>query len=310
MFVYDFFQLNLPDSIGLSRLAEDDGLMMDYLLKGLELYRTIGSSRTRIVSLGPAARRESKKDRFGRVWLVRSWDIAFSDERMVVYALPVPSGLVGYCKRSNVGHFDAGLLPDMNYLMEHIYLSYYGTLPRWVKFFAQPDLLPEAFKRISIDYASGKSIIVSTPRLTAKLDKGIFPVDDESDLQLKFGYFLEHGKVVWDLGGITFGENKNNNNCATVIRQIKPAKGVSEATKSSWQKIAYQQYPYDQSVSISDDRTMIVGLHNSHKKYGPAEKFGRPVLYTTSVVVEGKRDDGLMESKLKKFNNNIAILEQ
>ena len=310
MFGYDFFQLNLPDSIGLVRLAEDDGLMMDYLLKGLELYRTIGNSRTRIVSLGLPTRRETKKDRYSRVWLVRSWDIAFSDERMVIYALPVPSGLVGYCKRANVGHFDAGLLPDMDYLMEHIYLSYYGTMPRWTEFMAQPGLIPKAFQRIRVDYVLGKSISVSTPRLIAKQDKGVFPVDDESDLQLKFSYFLEEGKVIWDLGGITFGENKNNNNCATVIRQIKPAKGVSEATKSAWQKIAYQQYPYDQSVSISDDRTMIIGLHPSYKKYGPAEKFGRPVLYTTSVVVEGKRDDGLMESKLKKFNNNISILEQ
>ncbi|MRR09672.1 hypothetical protein EG831_06290 [bacterium] len=309
MFGYEFFQLVAPDSVPLARYYDDDRLLMDHLLTGFTLNRTIGSSKTRIVSLGASADRGLRTDAYGRTWLVRSWLIPYSDQKAVVYALPVPMGLVGFLRIYNLGHFDSGILPDMEHLADHIYLSYYGTLSRWAEFLRTAPL-PERLRSITLSYAPGRELALATPRLSLRTTPAVLPISDRSDLQLRFSYFRDGDAVVWDVAGIQVGESKDNGNVVTIKRHGKPGADVSEGLRTDWQKIAYQQYPYDQTPGQSDDGTQINGLHPAYKRDGPAQKLGRPVLYTTSVSIEGKQDDGDMRSKLNKFNNGITILEQ
>lgn len=282
MFGYEFFQLDAPDSIPVIRFIDDDKLLMDNLLKGVTFNRTIGNSITRIISLGTAAERSQLTDTYGRTWLVRTWLIPYSDEKVMVFALPVPMGLIGYLRAYNLGSFDSGLVPDMRYLTDYIYFSYYGTLQRWNQFMRMTPLLPDRFKSIAFSYSSGKELSLSTPRMSIRFSSSVFAISERSDMQIRFAYFPEGDKVVWDVAGVQIGESKDNTNVSTVLRYNKPPSDVSEDIKTTWQKIAYQQYPYDQIVGQSGNRTQINGLHPAYKKYGPAEKLGRPVLYTTS----------------------------
>ena len=310
MFDYEFFRIDLPDSITVPQAIADDRLLMDELLKGIYATRDIGNSQTRITSFGAASEKREVRDRYGRRWLVRGWYLPHSDEEVLLYALPVPSGLAGYLRSENIGQMESGIRPDMELMADFFFVNYYGTLRRWQQYFERPELHPDLFRSISFAYQPGKRVSLKTPRFAIDLSPSLFAITDQSDLQLKLGFIPDSGRASWDITSAVVGENKSNDNVATLTRYAKPGEAESEETRNRWMKIAYQQHPYDQTTTISDDRTLVMCLHPRYGAYGPAQRLGRPVLYTASVSIEGKQDDGDMKSKLKKFNNGITIIEQ
>jgi hypothetical protein len=308
MFGYEFFQLDAPDSTPVSRYLDNDRFLMDNLLKGVTFNRTIGNSKTRVTSLGAPAEYGEKTDIYGRKWLVRTWIIPYTDEKVMLFALPVPMGLVGFLRVYNLGLFDSGIIPDMEYMLDYLMISYYGTMKRWAQFTAIPSVLPANFRNISFSYAAGKSISIKTPRLAIDYTPSVFAITDNSDLQLKFNYFSDNGKVVWDISGFLIGEDKLNNNYATVTRYINPPGTVTEGVKDTWQEIVSGSFPFNGTASFSDDKTFISDLHPKYKK-GKVAPGNLPFLYTTTIIMEGKVKDSTIESKLKALNKSVVISE-
>jgi hypothetical protein len=308
MFGYEFFQLDTPDSIPVSRYLGDSRFLIDNLLKGVMFNRSIGNSKTRIVSLGIPVESGERTDGYGRKWLVRTWIIPYTNEKVVLFALPVPMGLVGFLRAYDIGMFDSGLLPDMEYMLDYFLVSYYGTMKRWEQFMAMPSILPENLKSITFAYTSQKSITIKTPRLNINTTSKVFSISDNSDLQLKFNYFLDKGKLVWDVSGFMIGEDKLSNNYATVIRYANPPGTVSERIKDTWQEINNNSFPFNGTASFSDDKTFISGLHPQYKNNKTALS-DLQQLYVTSVVMEGKTKDSVIKSKLKALNKSVIINE-
>jgi hypothetical protein len=308
MFGYEFFQLDSPDSIQVSRYLEDGRFLMDNLLKGVTFNRSIGSSKTRIISLGAPVESGERTDSYGRKWLVRTWIIPYTDEKVMLFALPVPMGLVGFLRAYDLGMFDSGIVPDMEYMLDYLTISYYGTMKRWAQFTAMSSALPAIFRDIGFSYTAGKTIAVRTPRLAINYTLGVFAISDNSDLQFKFNYFPDNGRMVWDISGFLIGEDKLNNNYATVIRYINPPGTVSEGIKDTWQEIVSGNFPFNGTASFSNDKTFISDLHPKYKK-AKTSPGSMPFLYTTSVIMEGKIKDRVIEAKLKALNKSVIISE-
>lgn len=309
MFNYDFFRIEAPDSIPLRDFYDDDKRLIDYLLSGIKFTRDIGNSETRITSLGAPSERSLYRDAYGRKWLVRSWLLPHSDEKVVMFALPVPQGLVGYMRLFDLGRLDAGILPDMYYLTDYLFISYYATLWRWKQFMEGDTLIPETVAGISIDYQPGKYVTLKTKRFSVETDSKLFKVTENSDLQLKCNYFLDGGRVVWDISGALFGEDKDNMNLAVVMRYAKPPLDATEDVRQSWRKAAYKLYPYDRTISISEKSTSVRGLHPFFEKMDPGARLQHPWLYSTSVQLEGNPGEKAIRRKLDDFNGFVTIGE-
>jgi hypothetical protein len=309
MFGYFFFQINAPDSVPLDVFYRDDKQLFDHLLTGIKLTRDIGNSETRITSLGLPCERKQHRDSYGRIWLIRSWLLPHSDEKAVLFSLPTPQGLVGYMRLHDYGRLDAGILPDMYYMTDYLYISYYATLWRWKQFLSADSMLPSAMSDVSFSYEPGKSLALKTKRFSADIGHKTLKVTDNSDLQLKYSYYLENGRVIWDIAGALFGEDKDNANLAVLMRHVKPTPSVSEDVRQSWTKAAYRQYPYNKTLSVSEKSSSVKDLHPMFLKMDPGARLQTSWLYSTTFQLEGRPDEKTLRKRLDAFNDAVAIRE-
>ena len=132
-------------------------------------------------------------------------------------------------------------------------------------------------------------------------------VTGDSDLNLLFDYFLDNGAVVWDVGSIVLGEDKNNTTYFGVYRQSSPVKGLNDSYRNKWENIAERKFPYNSSSYYSDGKTVIKTTYGSPGE--TAKDLDKPLLYSVTYQVEGAFEQDEMTDRLQKILSSINILE-
>ena len=300
------FRLKKPDDVKLDSLYTDSKLLMDLMLRGNPLYRSIGAEQIRIVSLGKAKQESSLTDAYGRKWLVRMWDLEPSDQRVMLFALPVPGGLAGMLRRVPVGMAD-GHLVDLRAFADFFYLSYYGTLAQWRELLEQRELLPAAFADIRIDVDYGKRFAYSSPRVSFSYGAEQMAITPSSDLKLQFSYFMDNGRAVWDVTQVIAGDDKDNSTLFALARNVRPEKRLDDNFKARWDKIAQRKPPYDKSVFAEDKRVLVADVVPG--KLAPESLAKAPLLYTALYAQEGKAEHKSVEAKFDAFLENLKVRE-
>lgn len=302
----EILRLQKPDNVETSALYKDSKLLMDMVLRGHPLYRTIGADKIKISSMGKAVEDYTYADRYSRKWLVRLWNIDFSDEQVVLFALPVPGGFKGMMRIVSTGQMPY-IVADLKVLADFTYISYYGTLEKWRDFFAQRDLLPQALSDIKIDFEYGKNFRYTSKRLTFSYGPDEMQITEQSDLKLRLSYFIENDKVVWDVTNVKIGDNKDNSIFFSLTRNAQPAPQLDDKFKSIWGKIVQRQYPYNKTAFFSDNRTLIGDVFAS--KVSTEQVSSSRLLYTAFYSADGSLEQKKAETKLLHFMENINVIE-
>ncbi|MFZ5995266.1 MAG: trypsin-like peptidase domain-containing protein [Thermodesulfobacteriota bacterium] len=292
-----------PDDIPLKKFYDDTKLFMDLILKGISLPRQIGSENIKITSLGNGCEDYVFIDSHGRKWLVRTWSLEYSDEKVVTLSLPVPGGCITMMKAGQTGQVDFVDIPDLKILTNFIYVSYYGTLKQWEEFIKIKELLPSAFSSINVSFDYNKAFYYKSKRLSFSYSSDGMAVSEKSYMKLKFDYFRESNKTIWDVGTIVVGEDKNNWTNFNITRNMKPPKGLGDKYESHWEIIEKQKFPFNHSAFYRDKATNISTVFNQ------SDAESTSVLYTIGYEKEGKVDQKEMEAKLNKFIRNLKIYE-
>jgi hypothetical protein len=300
------FRLKKPDDVKLDALYTDSKLLMDLLLRGNPLYRSIGAEHIRIVSLGKAKEESRYTDAYGRKWLVRMWDLEPSDQRVMLFALPVPGGLAGMLRRVPISLAD-GHLVDLHAFADFFYVSYYGTLAQWTELLAQRELLPAAFGDIRIDVEYGKRFAYTSPRVSFSYNDKQMAITPTSDLKLQFSYFMDGGRAVWDVAQIIAGDDKDNSTVFALARNVRPEKRLDDSFKARWDKIAQRKPPYDKSAFAEDKRVVVGDVLPG--KLGSDNLVKAPLLYTAVYAQEGKAEHKAVEAKFDAFLENLKVGE-
>lgn len=302
----DMLLFHKPDGVETSALYKDSKLLMDNILQGYPLYRKISTEKIKIISMGKAVQEYTHTDHYGRKWLVRLWNIDYGDEQIVLFALPVPGGFAGVMRIESAGQM-ASHIDDLKVLADYTCLSYYGTLADWRDLLAQRDLLPNAFSDIKIDFDYGKSFHYASKRLAFSYSPAEMHITEKSDLKLKFAYFMENGKTVWDVSQVVSGDSKDSATFFTVARHMQPARQLDDKFKSDWDKITQRQYPYNKSAFFDNKRTLIgdIYTHNLTPELLPKA----PVLYTAFYGADGNLDQKMVQTKLDHFMEKLKVIE-
>src|SRR6185437_4692224 len=125
------------------------------------------------------------------------------------------------------------------------------------------------------------------------------PLTKDSVLSLAFSFFKDGEKVVWDVGGLAFGESIQKNNWLIIQRTPKPGASLPERLQSDWAKMSSGQFPFNgQAV---DDRG---GMRASMVATTPASSDGSApapgqvhVRYVLRVQAEGSPDQAAVHTK-------------
>jgi hypothetical protein len=295
-----YLYIHKPDDVSLKTFLGDSKVFMDLMLKGVYVYRQIGSEKIKIVSLGKAHDDLSHVDAYGRKWTIRTWKQEYNDRMFAVFTLPVPGGCVAMLRVDDTGSVYDSHIPDLKVLADFSYLSYYGTFGEWQELLTMKERLPSVFSSLALDIKDGRSFTFRSKRFTASYGSDLMHVTDKSDLNLRFSYFRDNDKVVWDIDGVVIGDDKSNRISYSVFRFPKPPRDLQDDFQSNWKNIEEKKFPYNRSAYYKDETTVINAAH-------PA---GPDLFYTVSYLTSGKMEQEEMEKKLDGFLKNLTVHEK
>lgn len=297
MDAYFMMYIKKPESLKLNTFLTDTKLFMDTILSGVPLSRSIGSDSVRVTSLGNAAESSTYKDKYNRIWLVNSWKVTYSDEKILTYSLPVPGGVVTMLRMGETGKVDLSYSIDTKTMADFIYLSYYGTFEEWTEFMTLKQFLPDILSGVEFSFVDGKSMNFKSKRLNLSYDNSLLPITKNSDLELICTYFKEKDSVIWDISGLILGKDKNSQTAFSIVRNLKPPQTLKESYQDDWKKINEQKFPYNKTSYSNNGKTIIMGLHPQYINSKTPNNF----VYTVSYSEEGNieaADAGKMIDKV------------
>lgn len=301
-----YFRLLKPDDVQLQTLIRDSRKFMDLVLTGINYRRTIGSDEIKITSLGKARQEYVYTDSYRRPWLVRVWQVEFSDQTIVAMFLPAPGRLYGAIRAVPSGEHE-NHLRDLKKLADFTYTSYYGTFEQWQEYLAMKDLLPAAFADIQMSFDYGKEFRYRSKRLELAYPDSLMKITRNSDLLVGFSYFPENGKVVWDVTKVMVGEDKNTGFMFSAVRVVRPDASLTDDFKSNWSNLANGKYPFNRTAFVDDKTTVISTVGSREADRDRLER--QPVLYAVSHGVDGSMDQQTAESRLDSFLRGLSIRE-
>jgi serine protease Do len=304
-----FIYILKPDNISTAQFYQDSKLFMDLILKGLPLHRYVGSEKVKIISMGKAASEYMHKDLYGRQWVVREWLSEYDDRKYVTFSLPVPGGFAVMMRDGQTGQVDTGHIQDLKYLSDFIYVSYYGSLKQWKDYLGMKDILPESFTDIDISAKYGELFTYKSKRFSVSYRKNLININENSDLMLKFTYFRDKARVVWDVQSIVFGEDKNSKKSFYISRHMKPAAELSDKYQEMWKRLKKQEFPYNKSSYFDDKMTIIVGRYASGQDTGGKETVDPDIYYSVAYSADGNVEQKKMMDALTEISGAVKVSE-
>lgn len=295
-----------PDDVKTEELFKNSKLLMDKLLQGHIFYRTIASQKIKITSMGKAAEEFGYTDHYDRKWLVKIWNIEYSDDQVALFILPVPGGYKAMMRLAST-EMMPGYIEDLKVLTDFVYVSYYGTLAKWQDFLSHRELLPKALADLKLDFQYGKHFRFSSKRLAFSYGPEEMKITDRSDLKFRLAYFRDGDKVVWDVAYVQVGEDKDSSVFYALARNTHPPAKLGDDFSSNWNKMSQRAYPFNKNAFFSDNRTLIGGVLPSTAKGN--QKSGPNLLYTTFYSVDGSIEQKNAETKLSRFMGKVSVFE-
>lgn len=302
-----YIQLIRPDNVTLAGLIDKPKMVMDMVLKGIQIPRKLANQDIRITSLGEPFDVATQRDKHGRPWQVSRWTIEYCDQIGIAFTSLTPDGVVMLLKfvsSSSMEHW----MYDLKKYVDFILVPYKGSLKQWQEFLACSSTLPESVARTELQFQAGKSFRVKNGSFQLEMNGSIVPVEAESELTMNYGLFLRGGRLVWDIRRLLFSEH-DKDNYFVILKHIPPPDGMSEEYRKSWADLINGEHPYSGKTFAEDGRTNIGMLFADGKadKKKPAAP-NRPV-YTFYLGKEGKVSDGALKSALAKLKKGFQVLE-
>ena len=91
--------------------------------------------------------------------------------------------------------------------------------------------------RLKLQYDPDKGMRLDSPRL--QLDSaGLMPLGARSSLNVQMTYMLDHGKLVWDIGGVALSQDRDKHTFVAAYRQPKPADDAGRELRERWEHMS------------------------------------------------------------------------
>ena len=298
------FHLRKPDDVTSKQLYGDSKLFMDLVLKGAPMQRRVGSEAIKITSLGAPSLQRNFTDNYQRRWQIREWPMAYDNELVIAFLLPVPDGYAAMVRlTSNRSEHED--IADMQALANFVDVSYSGTLAQWKEFLANTELLPSVLSDIAIRFNYGDDFKYQSKRLGFAYTPSLQKIDADSQLVLGMSYFQDHGKTVWDVSKVEVKSNVENAEHVMVNRHVAPTDDLDDSFRNHWGKIVHRDHP-DDGVPYSENDMTYIGTVGGTKTSSEAKP---DVLYTAFYGVDGPRPEDAMKGKLNLLLEKLQVNE-
>jgi serine protease Do len=221
----------------------DGAAMMDLLLRGIKLPRYVGTQAIRITSLGSPQTDVVLRDRFGRVWQERIWQIGYSDLQIVSMALPTPDGYVGQLSFANASSVQS-IREKLQLTADYVHLSYSGSVQQWRTFLDQKDLAPKMLRDTALRNDSIEGLDLRLPSLSMRIPRSVIKMEDSSEISLYMAFLPEGDSLTWEPLGALAEEKPDDSSFVQVLGQPKPGAGAGTKLNERWAKLVARDGEY------------------------------------------------------------------
>jgi serine protease Do len=234
---------------------EDSKAFMDFVLKGLDLRRVVGTDQVRVTSLGAAVQTSVFTDQYGRRWQDRAWAIPYLDSYAVGSLLPTPDGYAGIM----ILIPSAGLhsaLENLHLLANLLEVSYRGTLAQWQAALRRRSLLPKALENVKLDKTPTWTL--KTPKFVSSVPGSVMQLKDDSPMSLGMGFMSIGNQIVWDVEEVRWEPDERHESAVVLWRRAEPPADAQVDLRNRFDSIRARRTPYDGMASRDSETTMQV----------------------------------------------------
>lgn len=293
------FRLHVPGVAAASQLHLQTGLLMNDILQALPTYRTIGSARVAIASLGTPTTSTRYTDRWQRIWNVRIWPLPYKNYQVSVLALPVPDGYVGILGTTPTADMRTQLA-EFKALANFFYASYTGTLLQWEKFLSDRAGLPKALSDMNLRVDMGESLNVELPDVQIAYTQALQGIEPGTLMAVTFGYGAGQPEPELDVRAVHVMNDMQST--LEYTRVVQPPKDAGDAYQTNWKQLTAFAYPKSlvASTKANDTQAMTTVA---------AQAGSTRELYMVAFGLSGKHDPSEMKAKLGLLMQGFHVVQ-
>lgn len=254
--------IEIPETMTVTQFINDPKLIMDHILMGNVLSRSVAGEKINITSYGKPISTAMHKDSLGRTWKINRWDIPFANYTALVYSIPLPDGIFSVYATYPTASINSGFELDLTYLTDYIFLPYGGTTKQWKEYLAIPEnVYPrlEPLKSVSFDY-NKDGIDFKSDFADFKISSKDLLCDDETIIVCYTRLKPDAGKGIINkiVGlGISTQQTSNDYTFVSVERFFEPNSACKKDIKDEYKKIKSKTIPYNNEPVIQKEYTFI-----------------------------------------------------
>ena len=304
----DILHYSVPEGIPQDELYDKPEMAMDSILTGYNLTRTVAGKNIRITSLGIPSSNEQITDRYGRIWLVSTWSIAFADQALIWFRLPTPDGFVGFLDITSWGNL-VGYIDDQKEVLNYTDVDYSGSLEQWSAFLERKALLPSALRECRFDYRTDKSLLVATPELSLNLPVDQFSLTPQTDLYCYFTWARDpSGVFVQNINSLYLLSKGTLSGGIGITRVVHPAQDDTTERQSVWELLATHSFPLDGTPYTSDGMTYAFSSLDLTPYLRELVNPGDfPALYTIFLNIDSQQQEEEVQELFNTFYSSINV---
>jgi TonB family protein len=299
-------QLHRSDTASDDAFYMDSKALMDTLLKGLPITRTVGQDNVRVTSLGPALSETIHGDHYGRKWQQRVWPLPYLDAYIVGMLLPTPDGYVALLQFA-----PAQLLADAKSqstaLVDYVDVSYWGTVKQWQAYLKRRPLLPQTLGDVKLEL--GNALTLHTHRFVFSVPALAMPFDQQSELGVGMGFMRDAQQVTWDAGAAWLYQDTQRKSYAGMWRQPQPPATARLDLRNKFTNLRDRRSPYDSQSSRETDSTYSVSSAMDAPGKTPGT-ISTDLVYGLTLALEGGSNDIALLTQQKMLLSASQVLEQ
>ncbi|MDR2214439.1 MAG: trypsin-like peptidase domain-containing protein [Nevskiaceae bacterium] len=240
------------DEILMYRIARSDATadfyqdasgFMDTLLRGMKFPRVVGTQAIRITSLGPPQDERQVRDRFGRVWQVRSWALGFTDLEFVTFSLPTPEGYAGMLHVATALTRES-VREKLALMADYTQVAYRGTYAQWRNWLANRALRPAFLQESMLTVDGDRGLSADLAGLKARVTPQVIRVGDDSPISVLMGFGQKGAELTWSPQGLLVDDKRDQPSFIQILTQPRPSSGAGTRAQERWNKLAEKSGEY------------------------------------------------------------------
>ncbi len=300
---FSFLKVDLPKSVSLDSMLGDPRALMDLVLKGVSLERSLGGSeKYRILSFGAPAEVGEYRDMAGRPWIRARWTVEFEDRALMAYILPLPDGpaiVWAYQPTARIAVYDW----DLRAVCDRVQTGYKGEFSRWESFLGLGKLLPKAFEGVRFQWSeAARTVSLRTPDFSVSAGPEVFEWTPASSFFLSPAYYFQGGTVRYGFRKLLVQRDVRGRDFTILYKNIKPDPKLGAKAAEGWDALVKGRAPFDGKPGINPkDNVGALGAILAQAEPSPES------LYSLYLSMEEPGGEQALSARFDALKSGIEI---